>query len=277
MSEHTEEHLDLCAALAVGSIDARDRQKLAEHLAEGCLECEVALRDFEDSTVLLAASAPARLPSAGLRDRVLQAAAATPPATSNGREGKVVEFPARRAPAPAPRTWMALAAGLAITTLLAGAWALHLNGQVAKLRGTVRSDMDVIAGLNTQLTDAKRWNDVLSSPDARTASLTATPQAQTILRARATYDPRSQRAVFVFDNLQAPAGKVFQLWAILCTQPASLGVIQTDTQGRAVLELEHVGDPNRLAAFAVSLENPGGSPNPNAPSGPVVMMGKVEG
>ena len=98
-----------------------------------------------------------------------------------------------------------------------------------------------------------------------------------MLHARATFDPRSRRAVFVFENLQPPPGKVFELWAIVDQTPLSLGVIRTDEQGRGVLKIENVGDPNRLVAFAVSLENPGGSPNHKAPSGPIVLMGKILG
>jgi len=45
--------------------------------------------------------------------------------------------------------------------------------------------------------------------------------------------------------------------------------------GRAVVRLEDVGDPATLQAIAGSLEPEGGSPNPAAPSGPVVMVGKV--
>jgi anti-sigma-K factor RskA len=57
----------------------------------------------------------------------------------------------------------------------------------------------------------------------------------------------------------------------------NLGVIATDETGHAVLHLKDAGDPGTLAAFAVSLEPSGGSPNPAAPSGPVVMLGKLGG
>ena len=52
---------------------------------------------------------------------------------------------------------------------------------------------------------------------------------------------------------------------------------QTHLQSEPVLRLENVGDPKELAAFAVSLEPSGGAPTPDAPSGPVVMVGKVSG
>ena len=71
MSPHREEHIDLCAAYALGGLEEADRVRLERHLAEGCLICEEALAEFSDSTLLLAASAPAALPSPLLRQRVL--------------------------------------------------------------------------------------------------------------------------------------------------------------------------------------------------------------
>ena len=74
VSEHREEHLELCAAYAVGNIDLADRHRLGEHLALGCTECETALGDYGAATLLLAASAPSEPPTARLRQRVLAAA-----------------------------------------------------------------------------------------------------------------------------------------------------------------------------------------------------------
>src|SRR5207244_6287256 len=71
LSEHREEHLDGCAALALGSVDPADRQAIEAHLSEGCPICEAALSDFSAAIVLLAASAPASTPPPGLREQVM--------------------------------------------------------------------------------------------------------------------------------------------------------------------------------------------------------------
>ena len=46
MSEHREEHIDLCAGYALGSLDEADLERIDQHLAEGCEHCEAALADF---------------------------------------------------------------------------------------------------------------------------------------------------------------------------------------------------------------------------------------
>jgi hypothetical protein len=451
------EHLELCAALAVGSLDTGDRRRFAEHLAVGCDECERLLPDYERATVLLAAALPLSAPSAPLRERVLQAAAsvrpapaivppptaqapaapqpaapqpaalpvaptpvapaavappvavtptvASPPALSPAaavapiapapavpaaatpdvpfapapaasapatpspaaaepvsppftlaieppvakpavmpapaatpvmpelvtstpamtpmEAAPMVEAPAPRPspprlgsppssspdypppPPPAPSTyaspaatastpyrpgvarrqaapappamWMAISGASILMALLAIGVAWHFAGEAKHAHGDMTGSTQVIAGLNQQLEDAQTWGGLFTLPDTRTATLQSTARSETILRARAIYDPRSQRALLVFNGLRTPDGKAFQLWAIEGPRLTSLGVIKTDEEGRAIVRVEDAGDPNRLTDFGVSLENAGGSSSNTAPSGPMVMIGKIEG
>ena len=281
MSEHREEHIDLCAGYALGSLDAADRERLEQHLSAGCPVCEAALADFSAATVMLAASAEAARPSDGLRARVLDRIASTPQEPSAGHERdtrrpesagpRVLELRPRKGP-PAWAVWVPAlaAAAFAVTTALLWNDANHLRGQLAA-RHTE------IADLASRLALEERLNQVLSAPSAKVAVLEITPQGEQALRARATYDPATRNAVVIFENFKAPSGHDYQLWALEGATPRNLGVIKTDDAGRAVVQLDNAGDPTTLAAFAVSLEQAGGSPNPAAPTGPVVMLGKLGG
>jgi anti-sigma-K factor RskA len=148
--------------------------------------------------------------------------------------------------------------------------------QVQRLGGELRADRAKLSESEQQLAEQEKWNEVLRAPQARVSVLEATTDGDPRLRARATYDPATKRAVVVFENFQKPTARDYQLWVIKDGVPASLGVIQADADGRAVLHLEDVGDSFALSAFAVSLEPEGGSPSP-APTGPVVMLGKLSG
>ena len=278
MPELTE-HLDLCAALAVGGLEASDRPKFAEHLAEGCDECDQALPSFERATVLLAAALPLSAPSAALRDRVLSAAAAVAPAAGPSTATPAKAKGARRAfrfQTP-PGTWAALSGVFVFVALACAAVAWQYHGQVTHLHEEIASSNEVITGLNQQLQDSKLWGDLYTLPETRVARLSSTPRAESVLRARALYNARTQRAEFVFSDLKAPQGKVFELWAIEGSRLRSLGLIQADSDGRAVVRVQDAGDPNRLTDFGVSLENAGGSTNAAGPSGPLVMVGRIEG
>lgn len=256
MSEHREEFLDLCAGYALDSLSDADRARLEKHLDGGCPECEVALTDFGVATFMLARSVQPTLPGRALRDRVLIAATSE----AAGRPPRNIER--RRHPIPFDRgrpgwaAWTAAAAAAALAMTAAVQW------QYAR-------------DLQGALVEERRWAAIAGAPGTRVADLELTPAGVAELRARATYDPRSKSAVIVFDNFKAPSGHDYELWAIRDAKPASLGLIVPDAAGHAVMRLENVGDPGSLQAFAVSLEPAGGAPSKDAPSGPVVMLGKL--
>ena len=279
MNEHREEHLDLCAGYALGSLDAVDRQRLEAHLAEGCPMCQRALADCSLGVVMLAASAPPATPDPALRERVLAAVHATPQEAKSAPppaldelpdappRGRVIEMRPRRPSVGLGWMWAAAAAALAIATAVSWNAAGRLRAELATARG-------LLVQAQRELEEERRWAAVTNAPDARVAELAITPAGIAALRARATYDPHTRSAVLVFENFSAPSGRDYQLWALRGAGVASLGLIKPDASGQAILRLENVGDPKELAGFAVSLEPAGGSPNPAAPTGPVVMAGK---
>lgn len=68
------------------------------------------------------------------------------------------------------------------------------------------------------------------------------------------------------------ADKSLELWALPKDgPPRSLGLIATN--GSVRLPLPENATPESVPALAISLEPKGGSPNPNAPSGPVLFKG----
>jgi anti-sigma-K factor RskA len=72
-----------------------------------------------------------------------------------------------------------------------------------------------------------------------------------------------------------PAGRAYELWAIApgAATPQAIGVIPPD----GVLRVASLPPDVRLGGtLAISVEPPGGSPDPHKPSGPVVFAGSVE-
>jgi hypothetical protein len=278
--------IELCAAYALGTIEDRDRKRLEAHLAEGCPECETALREFGYGSTLLAASAPRVLPMPDLRDRVLAAVDAEEPSAGGrgagpardrrpGGGAKVLPkvLPMTRGGRPA---WFAWAGWVAAAVLLVTSGTFYES--TVRLRDLLRARDAELNGTARDLAVERQWSSVLTSPTARVAELT--PVAWTAgeapgIRGRAVYDPASRRAVIVLSNAAAADSQSYQLWALRGLAPTSLGVIHPDEHGAAVLRLESAGEPMALTAFAVSLEPKGGSPARTAPTGPVVLMGPL--
>lgn len=281
-AHHDHEYLELAAGYALDCLDPGDRERFEAHLATGCPVCEAELETLRSAAVALASSAPPAMPSPGLRERVLAAAredrggaaeATAPRRAGDGdREGlfsggpgrgKVVEM------RPRTRSWMP-ALGWAAAAALAIVTALSWNA-ANRTRAELDATREQLAGLRQQLEVERRWAAVMNSPDARVTELA--PVGVT-MRGRAVFDPRTRSAVLVFENSTPPAGKDYELWALRPDGVASLGLVRPDATGHAVLRLENVGDAASVAGFAVTMEQEGGSGNPSAPGGPIVLAGR---
>ncbi|MFM0740888.1 anti-sigma factor [Paraburkholderia xenovorans] len=74
-------------------------------------------------------------------------------------------------------------------------------------------------------------------------------------------------------KVDLPPGKAMELWGIPANgHPVSLGLLPDSASGKVGAGQQK---PENYAALAVSIEAPGGSPDHNAPTGPVVFSGKL--
>ena len=281
MSVHREEHLDLCAARVLGSIDEADRLELERHLAGGCAECERALAELGRGLEPLAASAPAVAPPPALRaavlERVRAEAAATQRRHAGARADDADRPPPRRViglPGRGRAAWPTWALAIAAAVLAVSAIASWRAAE--QLRGELRGARERLARAELDLAAERAWAALAASPGARVAELAPVTGGVSLPRVRATYDPASRRAVIAFEGLVTPAGSDFELWAILPDGPKSLGVVRADASGRAEVRVADAGDPAALSAFALSLEREGGSGDPRQPGGPVVLAGALK-
>jgi anti-sigma-K factor RskA len=281
VTPHREEHLDLCAAKVLGSIDEADRLELERHLAEGCAVCERALFELSGGIEALAASAPAARPGPGLKAKVMErvraeaaaaprdrASAGTRSVTAAPAPRRVIEMPKRARPA-----WPVW--GLATAALVLAVSAVVSWQAADRLRGELEGARRRIAQAERDLAIERAWASLAASPGARVAELAPVSGGVKLPRVRATYDPASRRAVIAFDDLVTPQGSDYELWAILPDGPKSLGVVRGDASGHAEVRVPDAGDPAALSAFALSLENQGGSGDPRKPAGPVVLAGAL--
>ncbi len=279
MSRHRDEHLDLCAAQVLGMLDDASRAELEAHLATGCEVCLAELRALAGGATVLALSVPQLRAPAAARERVLAAiqaeAAAAPGDTGPPQPGmpetqQVLTLPDRPRRSMAAWGWAAAAAVLAVAGVFAWQRGEDMGRQLAQARA--RS-----ADLQRTLDDERRWASLLEAPGTRVVRLAATPDGDSTLAAQVLYDPASRRAIVVAQRFSLPTDRDYELWAITMAGPTSLGVVRADANGRAVVRLENVGGAEVVAAFAFSLEASGGSPDHHKPSGPVVMLGRLDG
>ena len=257
MSRHTDEHLDLCAEYALGTLDDVSRRRLEDHLREGCRECEAALRDFGVAINSIAATAPAAVPSADLRRRVLDAARTEPRRVRRSSGALRVA------------TGVLAAASIAflVTTVVMWRQVQELTGEQTALRARLESVEQELAQANSSVA-------FLTGSGTDCFSFAGTGQGDTTLVARACFSPQSGEAVVMLDHATAPTGQDFELWALRGDVPTSLGLVRADAAGHAVVHLPALANAGAITAFAISLEPAGGSTGAG-PTGPVVSVGAL--
>jgi anti-sigma-K factor RskA len=109
------------------------------------------------------------------------------------------------------------------------------------------------------------------APLPRQVAALADAQARTALVV--TADPAHRRLhVQVAQDVRVPDDRTLQLWAIARDgKPRSLGILPDNRSAELALDQRAIGPDVML--LAISLEPKGGSPNPDAPTGPVLYKG----
>jgi hypothetical protein len=105
---------------------------------------------------------------------------------------------------------------------------------------------------------------LLRTPDVKAVSMTGTDLAKQAA-GMLLYDARTQKAWLYSVNLpECPNGTTYQLWAIH-EKPVSVGMFHMDSGETAHLLVKSLPDFMNAKKFAVSLEPPGGRPQPTGP------------
>lgn len=243
---------DLAGAYAVDALPEDERRFFERHVEE-CEACAREVAELQDTAALLA-GAVAEEPPAGLRERVLAAAART---DQEGRPAAedTVEPPAAPHQSTVPDRavrWRVLAPAVAAALVLLGG----LTAVGAELFGGGAPSVE------------QQVASVLEAPDGRSIELAA-PGGGT---ARFVWSAERGEGVFATEGMaQAPAGHGYALWVIEGETPAFAGLLRPDADGRAVHGL---GEEVRGAdAVAVTLEPDGASLD--APTTDPLMVGQL--
>jgi anti-sigma-K factor RskA len=292
MSDPRHQRLaELLPSYALGALEGDERAAVEGHLA-ACAECARELAAWRRTAERLADAAEAVVPSAAARARVLAAvgsaeapARAAAPAGRRPPASPAVPPPVRAGP-PAARArgrrglpaWLAAAAALAAVVL--ASWSLARQGAlVGELeragaerrrllaeQDSLRAELESARG---RLTELAATVELVTAPDTRRIALAGLGPAAGA-SATALVDPRRGAARFSARGLPAlPPDRTYQLWVITAEEgPVSAGVFDVDAEGRGELAVAAVPAPERVVAWAVTIEPAGGVP---APTGEMVL------
>ena len=240
-----DEMLDTLPALALNAVSASEADELRAHL-EICPTCVELLEAYEETAGMLAASVSPLAPSAGFRERVLQEASATAPATPI--IGQVA--PSR------PRNGEAF-----------GRKAMALVSSAAVL---------VAAGFSGWMFKQMRAQDEKISETGRLWAVVNSPAVDVVSMApeggggkadgQVFISQASKSTALVLTGLPDPGPRIYALWVITDGRPKPVDEFKPDEKGVALLFVDRPIDDTQT--MAVTLEPKEGA---KTPQGPVVL------
>jgi len=259
-----EDFKEMIPAYALSALDAADGRVLSEHLSE-CSQCRVELQDWESTAAALAYSASPAEPSPQVRERLMAAVHAEVKSTSSAPKGivtdnKVLPFREQKRSAwSSAGSWGAIAAALLFVALLISLFVLWQQN---------RQYQDQIQLLAKQITDARSELDhsnkivaMLMKPGSRLTELAGTKEAPNA-NAKLAYDKNGQAMLMVHGLPAAPAGKEYQLWYIVGSNPMPGKAFAPDSSGDRAVEDQIPQEARSAAVFAITLEPMGGLEKP---------------
>ena len=177
--------------------------------------------------------------------------------------GKVIEFTAQSKSTDISK-WLAAASitlfllGSALNVFLYNKWKASEN-ELA----TLNSEKEYMAEqFQIQQTNYEQTRDnfnFLVDPNTKTVTMKGVPQFAD-LQATVYWNPQTKHVLLAANELPAqPSDKQYQLWAIVDGKPVDAGVFDTLPENGV---LQKMKDFDSAQAFAITLENRGGSPTP---------------
>lgn len=144
------------------------------------------------------------------------------------------------------------------------------EAELEQLRAQLAQREQGTGSLRKALAQRDEMLAFLQSPRVKVLTLAGLERAKSA-GALLLYDVESKKAFFYAFNMPPlPAGKTYQLWAIL-DKPISAGTFGTDAGHKGLLAIKTLPDPSRITKFAVSLEPEGGRPQP---TGDIYLVGQ---
>ncbi|MEX2208862.1 MAG: anti-sigma factor [Myxococcota bacterium] len=289
MSDHNE-LLEIAELYALGGVDEAERARFEQHVADGCAECEAALRaNLDVANRLLLAVAPVR-PADALRERLFARVRASEPSSAASPAAPVDRARAPRRGSLFTRYSLSAAAGVllvlglsALSALLGTRLALEREARAdledglayeesiswALVRQT-ESERTQRLALERRMAGLDRIVSALEAPLARSLALAGQGEFHRAT-AKAYLEPESGRLILYAHNLPpVPDGRTYQIWVIVQNEPRSVGVFRSDSAGEAKYDAGRLQDLHGPVTVAVTLESEGGA---SRPTGPTVLAG----
>lgn len=267
------------SAYCLGALESDEANVVQAHLAGGCKECRRLADEMLGVVLALPQAADRQEPPSQIKANIVSAIRTTrqAPAMLKPDDGQnralQTEFINEISHGLRRLNW-ALVAALVLAMVGFGWYAGSARRDIAALNSRLHISNQLVTQLRSELRSQESMLAIMTSPESETVELAGQPAAPTA-KGRVYLDRESGSAVFAAVNLPAlPENKDYQLWVLDGPRPVDAGILQLDSSGLAIRQIQDIPPEIDLSAFAVTLEPKGGLPQP---TGAMYLLGLVKG
>ena len=230
-----------------------------EQLCTQYPELVAARRDFEEKLEKYA-SEQAVIPPAGVKVKVLEAIGNTSsrPATSSNSPNTIINMENSKSPERGSGSWRFLAAASIILLIVLAWYAYQSNNQNAELRNAnmaLKERLDTTQNILNKIVEEQK---IVKDPNVTVVNMVGT-QVAPKSSANIYWDSTSSNVFLIVKNMpKLPSDQQYQLWALIDNKPKDLGVFDA-TDDKVILKMKNT---QKAQAFAITIEQKGGSPSP---------------
>jgi anti-sigma-K factor RskA len=168
--------------------------------------------------------------------------------------------------------WLRFVAAASVILVIGFAWFTFRfqseNKELASTNELLRAKLTTTDSIMNQII---RETKVVSNPNTTVVNMVGTTVAPKS-SANIYWDSASTNVFLVVKNMpKLPSDQQYQLWALIDGKPKDLGVFDADsTNNRVILKMKNT---QKAQAFAITIEQIGGSPSPTLPK--MQSLGKM--
>jgi anti-sigma-K factor RskA len=231
-----------------------------EQLCTQYPELVAARRDFEEKLEKYA-SEQAEIPPAGVKVKVLEAIGNTNsrPVTSSISPKIINNMENAQSPVRGSGGWRFLAAASIILLIVLTWFTYQSHTQNAELRNSnaaLKERLDTTQNILNKIVEEQK--SVLKDPNVTVVNMVGT-QVAPKSSANIYWDSTSSNVFLIVKNMpKLPSDQQYQLWALIDNKPKDLGVFDA-TDDKVILKMKNT---QKAQAFAITIEQKGGSPSP---------------
>ena len=215
-------------------------------------------------------------PPLALRDKVFAAISAEENSSLAKGDAKIVDFNGEKSSeSSSGMKWYAAAASIALFASLAYNYTQFHKTEAEKLNALAAVDsinnvnVEIQKQLALEKETALKNIDLLTQPGNKLIEMKGLEISPSSL-AMILYNQQTKQAYLSVKSLpKPPVDKQYQLWAIVDGKPVDMGVFDVNMDSTSLQKMMSIENPQ---AFAVTLEQKGGSPTPTLEQ--MYVMGK---